>query len=639
MTPRMRSLLAAGIALCGGAAPALAQRANENAVTQAGDAFGTSVGNERIGIYNPFNARGFSPVQAGNVRIEGLYFDLQAELDNRLVAGANVRVGISAQSYPFSAPSGIADYSIRKPGDEAVLSAIATLGSFGPSSLSLDAQLPVTDRLSIAAGAGYLYDATHYGADRDYLNAALIPRWRPSDSIEVIPFFSWFSSTGTEAQPIYFTAGSFLPPEIRRRRYYSPAWADSEAEGLNYGLLTNVGAGGWTIRAGAFASELALDQSFTEIALNTSGDGVADRYLAREGDRRFASRSGELRVSRSFEEGPRLHTFHAALRGREQRRRYGGGQSIPLGRRPIDEPVDLPEPAFVIGPQTRDRVRQFTYGLAYEGRWRDLGEISLSVQQTNYRKEVDTPAGELPVTRASPLLLNGTASVRLSSRLTAYAGYARGLEESPIAPTIAVNRDEAPPAIITEQVDAGVRVMLPRDLRLVAGVFDVTKPYFALDNQLFFGRLGEVRHRGVELSLAGSPLPGLTAVIGTVFLDATLSGPAVEQGLVGARPVGTFVRYTNAALDYRLPFLEGASIDLAYESTSDRVADRLNTFVIPARFVLALGGRYRFRLAGRPATLRAQLTNIFGSYGWNNVGEGFHYNVPRRLSVSLSADI
>ena len=61
--------------------------------------------------------------------------------------------------------------------------------------------------------------------------------------------------------------------------------------------------------------------------------------------------------------------------------------------------------------------------------------------------------------------------------------------------------------------------------------------------------------------------------------------------------------------------------------------------MIPARQVWHLGGRYRFDIAGRPAVLRAQMTNIFGNYGWNNVGEGFHYNVPRRLSVTLTADI
>ena len=39
---------------------AQAQRVADNAVKAADDAFGTAVGNERTGLYNPFEARGFS---------------------------------------------------------------------------------------------------------------------------------------------------------------------------------------------------------------------------------------------------------------------------------------------------------------------------------------------------------------------------------------------------------------------------------------------------------------------------------------------------------------------------------------------------------------------------------------------------
>ena len=126
-------------------APAAAQRAGENAVRAADDAFGTSVGNERVGLYSPFGARGFSPVQAGNVRIEGLYFDYQADLNDRVISGSNVRVGLSAQSYPFPAPTGVGDFSLRKPGDEAVLSVVGGLGPFGGLRVELDGQLPVTE--------------------------------------------------------------------------------------------------------------------------------------------------------------------------------------------------------------------------------------------------------------------------------------------------------------------------------------------------------------------------------------------------------------------------------------------------------------------------------------------------------------
>jgi iron complex outermembrane receptor protein len=272
-------------------------------------------------------------------------------------------------------------------------------------------------------------------------------------------------------------------------------------------------------------------------------------------------------------------------------------------------------------------------------RWRGVGEFGLSVQRTDYSKSVETPGGPLPASENETWLINATASVQANDWLTFYGGYARGLEESPVAPQNAVNRDEAPPAILTRQMDAGVRIVLPRNMRLVAGVFDVSKPYFALDTGRVFRRLGEVRHRGVEISLSGQPLPGLTAILGALVYDGTLSGDERDAGLVGRHPVGWIGRYVNGALDYRVPFVQGLSVDLAYESTGDRTADRLNSFVIPGRYVVSLGARYRFDLDGAPATLRVQTANIMGDYGWNNIGEGFHYNMPRRWSAGLAVDL
>ena len=122
---------------------ALAQRAGESAVTEAEDAFGVRVGNESIGLYGPYDARGFSPVQAGNVRIEGLYFDQQPPPNNRVVRGSAVHVGISAQSYPFPAPTGVADYMLRLPGDKAILSSVLTYGNYDSITVELDGQVPV----------------------------------------------------------------------------------------------------------------------------------------------------------------------------------------------------------------------------------------------------------------------------------------------------------------------------------------------------------------------------------------------------------------------------------------------------------------------------------------------------------------
>lgn len=620
--------------------PALAwgQRTGENAVSSAQDAFGTSVGNERVGLYSPFGARGFSPVQAGNVRINGLYIDYQADLSDRLIAGSNVRVGLTAQGYPFPAPTGVADFSLRLPGSEAIASAVVGIGPFGGPRAELDAQLPVTDTLGIAAGVGVNQQEIYHGGDQRLLTAGVVARWRPVENVEIIPFWGLQEEDGQEAQPIIFTDGTYLPPEIERRRYFGPKWAQNEGRDVNYGLLATFGFGDWTLRGGAFRAIAHDYRNFTPLFLNTTPDGEADRMVVADQARRFASTSGELRLTRQVAEGDRLHLVHLTTRGRIRDRRYGGGQSFDLGRGRIDEPVLVPEPDFTLGPQTTDEVRQLTLGLGYHGMWRDVGELSLGIQRSFYEKTVIRPSGALPVSESSPWLFNGTLSILASSDLAFYAGYTKGLEESPVAPDVAVNRGEAPPAIITEQMDAGLRYAVTPALRLVAGVFDVSKPYFALDPGLVFRELGEVRNRGIEVSLAGQITPRLSIVLGAVFLDAKVSGDAVDLGLIGPRPVGSVGRTVNGALNWNLPWMEGLSFDIAYQSTSDRVTTE-EALVIPARYVASLGGRYRFDLFDKPATFRAQIASVNDVYGYNNIGEGYYYNAPRQFQMSLTIDM
>ena len=635
----LRSVSVTAILLAS-ATPALAQRAGENAVASAQDAFGTSVGNERVGLYFPQSARGFSPVQAGNVRINGLYFDFQADLNPRLISGSNVRVGLTAQGYPFPAPTGVADFSLRLPGSEAVASTVAGLGPFGGTRVEVDAQLPFGDTLSVAGGFGVDNEEIYHGGEKRVLTAAVVGRWRPAENVEIVPFWSMQDSRGRQAQPVIFTAGAFLPPRFERRRYFGPDWAQPEIQGSNYGLLGSFSSGDWTLRGGAFRSVAENLRNFNPFFLNTTPEGESDLVVIYEEGRRSASTSGELRLTRQLTEGDRLHLVHLMTRGRMLDRRYGGAQRFEFGRGRIDEQIDAPEPAFAPGPQTIDRVRQLTGGLGYEGRWRDVGELSLGIQRTFYEKAVVRPSGALPVSESSPWLFNGTLSILAGRDLVFYAGYSRGLEESPVAPEIAVNRGEAPPAIITEQMDAGLRYAITPALRLVAGVFDVRKPYFALDPGRVFRQLGEVRNRGIEMSLAGQITPRLNIVLGAVFLDATVSGDAVDLGLIGRRPVGSIGRSINGAINWNLPWVEGLSLDVAYEGTSDRTANAANSLVIPARYALALGGRYRFDLFGRPSTFRAQLASANNAYGYNNGGgEGFYYNLPRRFQMSLTVDM
>lgn len=164
-------------ALCCCASAASAQdRTDDNAVTQAADGFGTSVGRETIGIYNANGARGFSPTVAGNLRIEGLYFDPQRPLPGVLSDSSAVKVGISAQGYPFNAPSGVVDLGLRRPAAKAGASIVLNTDALGTAGVEIDGSLPVTSRLSLAYGVSGIRTVSQDGTRCTSSQRSLTPR-------------------------------------------------------------------------------------------------------------------------------------------------------------------------------------------------------------------------------------------------------------------------------------------------------------------------------------------------------------------------------------------------------------------------------------------------------------------------------
>lgn len=288
-----------------------------------------------------------------------------------------------------------------------------------------------------------------------------------------------------------------------------------------------------------------------------------------------------------------------------------------------------------------DRVRQVTGGIAYEGRWRGVGELSLGLQRTDYRKTVAQPGLRVAATRSSPWLYSIAGAVYLADDLVLYGGYTRGLDESGVAPASATNRDEALPAILTSQRDAGLRWAIRPNLRLVAGVFDVRKPYFQLDAANRFTLLGEVSHQGAELSLTGQLTPRLSIVAGAVLLRPRVTGEGVELGRVGRLPVGQPARNLRFNADWQLPWLDGLSADVGVTHLSERTATRDNLVALPLRTLVDIGARYRFSLSDTRASLRLTATNVFDQAGFDlSGGSGVYDIIPGRVvGVSLSVDL
>ncbi len=633
----MRTTLAC-VALLGCAAtPALAQRADDNAIADAEDAFGSNDGGEDLGLYGPFDVRGFSPIDAGNVRIEGIFIDRQGEFSPRLVEGNRIRVGPSAVNYAFPAPSGIVDYRLRTPGDDARISGVAQVNSFGGALLEIDAALPITDQLGVGGGLSHSWSEYASGNNAEVTNMAAIAHWRPAPETDAMLFWSRTRIADEDIFPIIVGDGRSTPSRLKRRRFLGQKWADVETERFTYGAIARARVAGFGVRAGVFRSAVDVREGHNVFLQAAVIDSPAARSVSAYPGRQAESTSGELGIARELATGRLEQRIQLIARGRIQNRQYGGAQRISLPPAPFGRPLYVQQPDFRFSQQSTDEVRQWSLGLAYQAKYEGIGEISGGIQKIDYRKAVIAPTGPRPVSHDKPWLFNVAATVKLAPRISLFGSLTRGLEESNVAPEIALNRDEAPPALRTRQLDAGVRAGLG-PITLIAGAFDIQRPYYGVDDASIFRRLGAVRHRGVEASLTGSPLRGLTLVAGGTFLQARLSGDEVEAGAIGNRPVDVPARKLIASLDWRPPS-SATSIDVAVEHVGPNTGDALNNVRVRPYNSVDVGVRHRFRLDEAPAVFRVQATNLLNSYGWEVAGNNaFIYTQPRQLTARLAVD-
>lgn len=626
--------LAAALAGTGFAGTALAQnRADDNAVTQAEDAFGFSVGREAIGIYGPGNARGFSPTAAGNVRIDGLYFDPVFGLQNIPIDSTSIKVGISAQGYPFVAPSGIVDHRLRRPGDEAGGSLLGTIDSWGGGVLEVDASLPISDRLGVRIDLSPGSTEFPNGTDNYNHGESVILRWRPTDSVEIMPFYARFDDYNDEIGTFYVPAGNFMPPVDRPRHYDGPEWADIRFVAQNMGLLSSLNLGkNSVIRLGAFRSSVTFKENFNQLMIDVQPDGTGERITIADPPTENRSLSGELRFSHSITDGPRLHLIHMSVRRRDARREFGGSDIVSFGIGEVGEKITDPMPEFEFSELSRQRVKQTTYGVAYNGRWRDVGEISFGISKADYEKVTRIPGAEPAIARSRPWLYNATAALIISKRISVYAGYARGLEESGTAPASAANRNEPLDTIITKQKDAGIKVDLTDSVKAVVGVFDLSRPYFGFDSNNVFRHVGSIRSRGAEFSIAGRLTPKLNVVLGGVFLRPKVTRNVDTQAEIGRKPFGLPTHIVNFNANWETP-VKGLQLDVGMSHRGKQPADIENAVFLEPRFNMNAGARYGFRLAGQAATLRLQLQNVFDNNDTGTQGPGVYSSGGSRLAV------
>jgi iron complex outermembrane receptor protein len=608
--------------------------ADDNAVKSAADAFGERVGTEQSGLYSETQVRGFDLNDSGAYRIDDAYFSRAAAVNDPVLAGVGVRVGVNAVRLAYPAPSGVVNYRLRRAGPVNELRLGVGWRDFGTRVIQGDGSFREGE-LSFAGGFVWRPLLRLSGGNEGRaFDLGGVGTWEITPDQRLRAFATLYKR-GYDGDFAVLPAEAAVPPSLKDLHQYSPSWAETEALSSNVGALYDARIGGFTIDLAAFHSAFDMDRTdYTLITVDRAGHASATNF--RNPDRNKRSASTEARLGRQFDAGGINHLATLSLRAGRSVVDLTSNLAIPLGGfdlRSDDAPdgVELPWS----GTRGEDTVEQVTASAGYGLAWSDRVQLRFAVHRTRYDKEVLTIAGIRTEGLSETTLYNTSAIVNLTDRTAVFGSWMTGLEESGVAPTSAINRDSVLPPVEAEQFELGLRHAITPGLTVIAAVFDVSKPTNGFRADRSFGLVGQVRHRGVEGSIAGQLDANTSVVVGAVAFEPKVTGPLVDAGAVGSRAAGISQVIANANIERQLG--GDWSVDAGLSYTGERWGDTANSFKTPAVTTVNIGTRRKFDLAGRPAELRILGSNLTGVDGYRATPSGVLAPIaPRTVRAMLT---
>lgn len=530
---------------------------------------------------------------------------------------------------------------LRRPGNNPALSGEAAFGPFGASSLTVEGQLPATAShpgLDVCAVATHNLDIDSSRRAAN-LQTALVSEWQLPGHLEWVPFIAYTHGGESAEFPAVFSDGQYPIGLFRERALGTQNGARYDWHKTIAGAMVREDPKpGWRIEGGLFFSEErdpVNDYPYLLIKRNQRADSVFDVIPPVI----YRGLSGEVRATRSVPAFGAIGSVEILARGRVTERAFGGDQVTDFGTISLLDPSQFARPPVQLGPEDHSKVHQLDVGATYRVVTSDVGSFSVGALSAHYNRRLQQP--EQPtVTQAShPILINTRVTYRAIPTLTLYASYVQGLEDSPLAPSSATNRGELPPAARTTQVDGGMRWQPDPTLTVVAGTFEIQKPYFNLDSGGAYGILGRLRYTGVESSASWSS-QGVTLLAGGVWLHPRAALNTPGESASSLVPIGPVPLTLTLNADYAPASWGHWSASAQVKSLSARRDTVDGSHQQPPLTTLDVGVRYQRKGSFGTWTLRADANNVADATGLHLMNSGLVLpEQGRRYSVTLSVDL
>lgn len=277
-----------------------------------------------------------------------------------------------------------------------------------------------------------------------------------------------------------------------------------------------------------------------------------------------------------------------------------------------------------------------------------LGHRVLEMKQTAYDVYTGNQYSSLNKTWHLPQI---GASHALTSQLTNYVSYSKGVEPGTIALPDSFRNSQVMAPRRTEQVEMGSKYAINNDSLFSFTIFQAERPNeYAKDygqdaDNIYRSTLvqeGKVTNTGAEATLAFKATNRLNLLSSAMYLEAKQSGASlISQN--GKQAVG--IPHWKAVIfaDYLLPQVENLSVQGGWTYISSKGVTLDNSITAPGYHKFDAGLKYVDQLGSGQTTYRLNIENLFDKFYWRDVSQTYGSNTlypgaPRIFRASVTFD-
>ena len=277
-----------------------------------------------------------------------------------------------------------------------------------------------------------------------------------------------------------------------------------------------------------------------------------------------------------------------------------------------------------------------------------LGHRIVEMQQSAYAVSTGNQYSSLNKTWHLPQI---GASHALTSQLTNYMSYSKGVEPGTIALPDSFRNSQVMAPRRTEQIEIGSKYAINTDSLFSFTIFQSERPNeYAIDygedvDEIYRSTLvqdGKITNTGAEATLAYKATNRLNILSSAMYLEAKQSGASLSNQN-GKQAIG--IPHWKAVMfaDYLLPQVENLSIQGGWTYISSKGVTLDNSIKAPGYHKFDAGLKYIDRLGSSQATYRLHVENIFDKFYWRDVSQTYGSNtlypgIPRIFRATATFD-